>query len=110
MNDSFAIQKNDGVFVIHHNTPKLGFSSFFLDSETELKNSLNNFLTLDQWLPEGAENPHARLCAHPTMAESWLPTPDVQVAQLLALITDEREFVNRANIHSGRYPTHLAAA
>ena len=62
------------------------------------------------WLPEGAENPHARLCAHPTMAESWLPTPDVQVAQLLALITDEREFVNRANIHSGRYPTHLAAA
>ncbi|MCB9248589.1 MAG: hypothetical protein H6613_08595 [Ignavibacteriales bacterium] len=55
MNDSFAIQKNDGVFVIHHNTPKLGFSSFFLDSETELKNSLNNFLTLDQWLPEGAE-------------------------------------------------------
>ena len=62
------------------------------------------------WLPEGSEQPYARLCAHPTMAESWLPTPDVQVAQLLALITDEREFVNRANIHSGRYPTHLAAA
>ena len=61
------------------------------------------------WVPEGNDMA-ARLCAHPTMAESWLPTPDVQVAQLLALITDERDFVNRANIHSGRYPTHLAAA
>lgn len=55
MNDSFAVQKNDSVFVIHHNTPKLGFSSFFLDSETELKNSVHNFLTLNEWLPEGAE-------------------------------------------------------
>ena len=55
MNDHFAIQKNDGLFLIHHNEPKLGYSSFFLDSETELKNSLNNFLTLNEWLPEGAE-------------------------------------------------------
>ena len=55
MNDHFAIQKNDGLFLIHHNEPKLGYSSFFLDSETELKSSLNNFLTLNEWLPEGAE-------------------------------------------------------
>jgi len=55
MNDSFAIQKNDRVFAIHHNAPKFGSSSFFLDSETELKNSLDNFLTLNEWLLEGAE-------------------------------------------------------
>lgn len=55
MNDSFAVQKNNGEFVIHHNTPKFGFSSFFLDSETELKNSLHNFLTLNEWLPDGVE-------------------------------------------------------
>jgi len=49
----------------------------------------------------------ARFCAHPTMRESWLPTPDVQVAQLLALITDEKQFIDTANIHQGRYPEHL---
>lgn len=49
----------------------------------------------------------ARFCAHPSMAESWLPTPDVQVAQLLALITDEKQFIDTANIHQGRYPEHL---
>jgi tetratricopeptide (TPR) repeat protein len=55
MNDHFAIQKNDGVFVIHHNTPKIGFSSFFINSDAELEKSLHNFLTLNEWLPEGAE-------------------------------------------------------
>ncbi|MCW8850249.1 MAG: hypothetical protein OQJ81_09765, partial [Melioribacteraceae bacterium] len=55
MNDHFAIQKNDGVFVIHHSTPKIGFSSFFINSEAELEKSLHNFLTLNEWLPEGAE-------------------------------------------------------
>ncbi|MCB9207630.1 MAG: hypothetical protein H6611_10050, partial [Ignavibacteriales bacterium] len=79
MNDSFAIQKNDGVFLIHHNTPNFGFSSFFLDSETELKNSLNNFLTLDQWLPEGAE-----VIEHwETFAESTSSAYILRIAKLL---------------------------
>jgi tetratricopeptide (TPR) repeat protein len=55
MNEHFAIQKNEDVFVVHHHTPKIGFSSFFLDDETQLKNSLHNFLSLNEWLPEGAE-------------------------------------------------------
>ena len=55
MNEHFAIQKNEGGFAAHHQTPKSGYSSFFLDNETELKNSLQNFLTLGNWLPEGSE-------------------------------------------------------
>jgi tetratricopeptide (TPR) repeat protein len=55
MNEQFAIQKNEGVFVVHQYTPKFGFSSVFFDDETEVKNSLHNFLTLCEWLPEGAE-------------------------------------------------------
>ena len=55
MNEHFVIQKNDGVFVIHHHTQKHGYSSFFLENETEVKKSLNNFLTLNKWLPEGME-------------------------------------------------------
>jgi len=45
-----------------------------------------------------------RLCAHPTMEEQWLPTADVMLAQMLALTTDEREFLRVANVHEGRVP------
>lgn len=61
------------------------------------------------WLePDGRVG--ARLCAHPTMAEGWLPDQDVAVAQMLALITDEPGFVRLANVHAGRRPSHLVAA
>jgi hypothetical protein len=61
-----------------------------------------------EWItPDGEVG--GQLCAHPTMAESWLPTPDVMLSQMLALLTDEPEFVRLANVHAGRRP-QLAAA
>ena len=44
------------------------------------------------------------LCAHPTMHEHWLPQADVMLAQMLALTTDEREFVQLANVQTGIRP------
>ena len=55
MNEHYAVQKNKNVFVVHHHSPKYGYSSFFLDNETKLKNSLQNFFALNNWLPEGVE-------------------------------------------------------
>ncbi len=55
MNEHFAVQKNENQFVVHHHSPKSGFSSFFLDNEAELKNSLQNFFELNNWLPEDVE-------------------------------------------------------
>ena len=79
MNENFAIQKNEGGFAAHHQTPKSGFSSFFLDNESELKNSLQNFLTLDNWLPEGSE-----VIEHwETFAESTSSDYILRLAQLL---------------------------
>ncbi len=52
MMEHFTIQKNSNVFVIHHFEPKIGFTSFFVEDETKLKNSLYEFLTLGNWLPE----------------------------------------------------------
>jgi hypothetical protein len=52
----------------------------------------------------------ARLCAHPTMADGWMPDQGVAVAQLLALTTDEAGFVRMANVHAGRRPAHLVGA
>lgn len=49
------------------------------------------------------------LCAHPTMDHHWLPEPDVHLAQLLALTTDEAAFVRVANVHRGRRPVLVAA-
>lgn len=49
-----------------------------------------------------------RLCAHPSMNESWLPTEDVMLAQVLALKTDEREFCRIANVHHGARPPIMA--
>ena len=79
MNENFAIQKNDGGFAAHHLTPKSGFSSFFVDNESELKNSLQNFLTLDNWLPEGSE-----VIEHwETFAESTSSDYILRLAELL---------------------------
>ena len=55
MNEHFTVQKNENVFVVHHHSPKSGFSSFFLDNEAELKNSLQNFFELNNWLPEDVQ-------------------------------------------------------
>lgn len=55
MNEHYAVQKNANIYVVHHHTPDFGFSSFFVENETVLKKSLNNFLTLDEWLPEDTE-------------------------------------------------------
>jgi hypothetical protein len=41
------------------------------------------------------------LCAHPT---GGLPLPDVALAQMLHITTDERDFVATANVHRGRRP------
>lgn len=49
------------------------------------------------------------LCAHPILwdGHGHLPGPDVALAQMLALATDEAHFVATANVHRGRRPTLL---
>lgn len=79
MNEHYAIQKNENVFVIHHHTPKRGFSSFFLDNEAELKNSLQNFFELNNWLPDDIE-----VIEHwETFAESTSSDYILKLAQLM---------------------------
>jgi len=56
--------------------------------------------------PEGQ---WSRICAHPDMRLSWMPTEDVMVAQMLALVTDEPAFIARANVHAGVRPVVAAA-
>jgi len=59
-----------------------------------------------EWVkPDGSVG--GRLCAHPTMHHEWLPTEDVMLAQMLALIHDEREFCRVANVHAGVRPPIL---
>ena len=36
--------------------------------------------------------------------QGYLPNPDVALAQMLALVTDEEHFVRTANVHRGRRP------
>ncbi|MBU0475124.1 MAG: hypothetical protein KKF62_13300 [Bacteroidetes bacterium] len=55
MAEYLALQKNSDGFIIHHYAPKVGFSSFFLEDETMLKSSLNEFLIFGNWLPEGID-------------------------------------------------------
>jgi hypothetical protein len=62
-----------------------------------------------QWIDEH-DQAAGRLCAHPDMDEDWLPDGDVALAQLLALTTDERAFLNVANVHAGRRPPLLERA
>jgi len=47
------------------------------------------------------------LCAHPASSHG-LPTPDVHLAQMLVLQTDEREFLRIANLHAGVMPPLVA--
>lgn len=56
-----------------------------------------------EWIkPDGSVG--GRICAHPDMSPSWLPTSDVMLAQMLALTTDEAAFVAVANVHAGERP------
>ena len=55
MKELLVLQKNSKAFVLHHYDPKIGFNSFFLYDEDELKNSINEFLNLGNWLPEETE-------------------------------------------------------
>jgi len=52
------------------------------------------------------------LCAHPQLwtPDGTLPDPDVALAQMLALTTDEAGFIATANVHRGRRPMITAAA
>lgn len=55
MAEFLAVQKNTYNFVLHHHSPKEGFSSFFLEDEEMLKGSLKEFLSFGDWLPKGIE-------------------------------------------------------
>ena len=50
-------------------------------------------------MPEIGEVREATLCCHP---REQLPAPDVHLAQMLALVTDEDEFMRVANVHHRR--------
>lgn len=54
-------------------------------------------------MPETGEVREASFCAHP---RDWLPNADAHLAQMLALVTDEEEFVRVANVHHGRRPVY----
>jgi len=45
-----------------------------------------------------------KICAHPDMCGTLLPTADVVLSQMLALQTDEAAFVRVANVHVGQPP------
>jgi tetratricopeptide (TPR) repeat protein len=55
MAEILFIQKNSSNFVVHHYNEKAGFSTFFLENETLLKKSLDEFLSFGNWLPEETE-------------------------------------------------------
>lgn len=48
--------------------------------------------------------PLGSICAHPSMAQEWIPDQDVALAQMLALMTDEPRFTAIANVHWGLRP------
>jgi hypothetical protein len=54
------------------------------------------------WLSDGEVR--GRLCAHPDFSHGYLPDPDVALAQMLALLTDEPGFIRLANVHRGERP------
>lgn len=79
MAEHLAIQKNAKTFVLHHFNPKSGFSSFFLDDETMLKKSLNDFFSLEDWMHDGIE-----IIKHwDTFAESTSKDYIIRLAYLL---------------------------
>jgi hypothetical protein len=67
---------------------------------------------VDWFDPTEAERPAGQLCAHPVLhdGEGHLPDPDVALAQLLHLTTDEPGWLRRANVHAGRAPRYPVAA
>jgi len=83
MGEHFAIQRSCDAFLCHHYNEKLGFSSFFVKSEEELKTSLKEFSSIGNWLPEGAE-----IIKHwDTLAEST----SSEYVLLLAKMLDENK-------------------
>lgn len=79
MAEYFAIQKNSNAFVLHHYAPKVGFTSFFLKDEKVLNSSLNEFLTLGNWLPEETD-----IIEHwETFAESTSSAYIIRLAKML---------------------------
>ncbi len=82
MNEHYTVQKNKNIFVVHHHSPKSGFSSFFIVNEAELKNSLQNFFELNNWRPEAAE-----VIEH---WETFAESPSSDYILKLAQLMDER--------------------
>lgn len=64
------------------------------------------------WIDPDTSQVGGVLCAHPILwdGHGHLPDPDVALAQMLALSTDEAYFVQAANVHRGRRPAHLLTA
>lgn len=89
MKEHYAVQKNENNYVVHHHSPKSGFTSFFLDNEAQLKNSLQNFFAFNNWLPEDIE-----VIEHwETFAESTSVDYILKLVQLL----DESEILYCVN-------------
>lgn len=89
MNEYYAVQKNKSLYVIHHHSPKSGFSTFFLDNEEKLKKSLQEFFSLNDYFPEDVE-----IIKHwETFAESSSSDYILKLAQLL----DESEIMYCVN-------------
>lgn len=84
--------------------------SYRLNGEFEVMGSAGNLYRIKrgksgniEWIkPDGKVG--GKLCAHPHEGRAWLPTPDVMLAQMLALTTDEPSFIRIANVHRGNRP------
>lgn len=60
-----------------------------------------------EWIDPANGNVKGRLCAHPRAYDSEnrrIPEPDLHLGQLLALTTDERAWLEVANLHRGEWP------
>lgn len=65
-----------------------------------------------EWIDPATGRVQGRLCAHPRTYDHEsrrIPDPDLHLGQLLALTTDERAWLEVANLHRGEWPpTHRA--
>lgn len=60
-----------------------------------------------EWLDPANGNVKGKLCAHPRTYDyenRSIPEPDLHLGQLLALTTDERAWLEVANLHRGEWP------
>lgn len=60
-----------------------------------------------EWLDPANGNVKGKLCAHPCTYDyenRSIPEPDLHLGQLLALTTDERAWLEVANLHRGEWP------